>query len=133
MNEVNALLAEVEGFKFVVVTFPNSDKQYTYKTTFDVEVDDRVIVDSPFNGLVVVTVIDVKSIFEVDHDVSFRFKWIVQKVDTKAYEKAEELESTLLQAVNKAKVKQRVKELNERLAETIGEDEVKAIKGLVRL
>lgn len=63
-------------------------KRYTYKARLadNVQVGNRVVVDSPSNGLTVVTVVAVHSTPKIDLDVSWTYKWIVQKIDTAAYE-----------------------------------------------
>ncbi len=108
MNVVNVLLSKNELFKFIVVEFNRNETRYTYKSTEVIEVGDKVIVDSPMGGLKIVTVMEVVDPMEIDHDVAYSFKWIVQVVDTSAYEANKELEAYINKAVNKAKNKQLV-------------------------
>lgn len=73
---------------FIKVQFANSTRTYTYKTIDDsIEVGDKVLVDSPSQGMVVVTVAEVCKADEVDlNEQRFKYKWIVQKIDMLAYE-----------------------------------------------
>ena len=108
MNEVNILLATNEKFKFVQVKFQdehNSQKRYTYKTTEDVEEGDYAIVFTPSNKYEVVKVISVHSPLEVDFEVKYKYKWIVQVLDTDKYESNMALEKSILAEVNKSKNK----------------------------
>lgn len=78
-----------------------SEKLYTYKAlvSWNIQPDDRVIVDSPKDGFVVVKVDSVSS----DPDLNFadvgNFEWIVQKVDTAQYDAITWQESELTQKV----------------------------------
>lgn len=78
-----------------------SEKLYTYKAlvSWNIQPDDRVIVDSPKDGLVVVKVDSVSS----DPDLNFadvgNFKWVVQKVDTSQYDAITQQEAELTQKV----------------------------------
>lgn len=78
-----------------------SEKLYTYKAlaSWNIQPDDRVIVDSPKDGLVVVKVDSVSS----DPDLNFadvgNFKWIVQKIDTSQYDAVTQQEADLTHKV----------------------------------
>lgn len=59
---------------------------YHYLTDLPLKVGDEVIVDSPSQGLVVVSV----SALFVDHSSTKATKWVVQKVDRSEYDRREE-------------------------------------------
>jgi uncharacterized protein YbbC (DUF1343 family) len=132
MNEVNILLADKPGFKFVKVVFPphTGKRSYTYKTLLDINVDDYAVVDTPSNGMQVVKVVDVLQPMEVDFDVKFSYKWLVQKVDTAAYEELQQTEQEMLAVVNKSKNKRAIAEAKEAILEGMEDED---IKKLVRL
>jgi uncharacterized caspase-like protein len=77
------------------------EKVYTYKAlaSWNIQPDDRVIVNSPKQNLVVVKVDSVSS----DPDLNFaevgNFKWIVQRVDTSQYDAITQQETELTQKV----------------------------------
>ena len=135
MNEVNALLAENEDFKFVECVFApyTGQRTYTYKTTLDLAEDDFVVVDTPSNGLAIVQVRSIKDFYDVNHDVRYQYKWVVQKVDTAAYEEAVKLEETLMAQVNKVKRKQKRKEIQETMLGQMDETDREEVRKLVRL
>lgn len=81
-NMVLALLGD--NVKAVEVTFPTSGGKYTYMTTLDLAVGDKVVVDTPRAGLQVVEVINADA--EWDIDAKFVYKFIVSKVDTSYHE-----------------------------------------------
>jgi hypothetical protein len=70
-----------EDIKFVKARFKNFRTAYTYKTTLDLKPGEEVIVDTPSNGLAVVTIIEI-GIKEPD----FKCKWIVSQIDLTYYE-----------------------------------------------
>jgi len=76
MNDINI-------FCYVKVAFPTGNRLYTYKTAYDVKPGDYVIIDSPFNGLVVVKVHKVIEASELNPN--FEVKWVVQTIDTTHY------------------------------------------------
>lgn len=84
---------------------PLSEKAYTYKVPNFVKLttEDEVIVESPFNGMVVVKVVKVIEdglLFDQDFTNSKGYKWIVQKVCPQQYHKqlAKEAEAEQLLA-----------------------------------
>lgn len=94
-----------EGYTTIQVVF-NDDvrgrsKPYTYKAPLSagVEVGDRVVVDSPSKGLVVVEVVGTDKAPRIDLDADFTYKWIVQKVELKAYEEQLEREAKAMDAL----------------------------------
>lgn len=130
---LNLFLAQNEDFKIVKVVFPSSSKRYTYKTTLNIEAGDKVIVDSPRDGMTVVDVVDVVPGIETDLQYSFNLKWIVQKVDTTHYEQALEMEAKLNTEFNKIKARKARQEMLESVTEQLGKDAVKELTKLVRL
>lgn len=81
MNKNNVAIVMFDSAKAIEVTFPNSGGKYTYMTLRDdLEVGDKVVVDTPRSGLVVVTVTKVDADWDVD--AQFSYKFIVDKVDT---------------------------------------------------
>ena len=73
----------MESRSYATISFRNNPKEYTYLTNLDLKEGDKVIVDSPHDGPVVVTVIKVKGLSK--GQISVASKWIVQKVDMEAY------------------------------------------------
>ena len=132
MNEVNVLLADNEDFKFVEVVFApyTGNSTYTYKTVLDVQEDDFAVVDTPSKGFQVVQIRKLLSPFEVDFDVKFSYKWLVQKVDTSGYEQAVAKEKEILQLVNKSKNKRAITAAKEAILEST---DAEAVAKLVRL
>ena len=135
MNEVNVLLADNPNFKFVSVLFApfTGRNTYTYKTFFDVQPEDYVVIDTPSKGLSVVQVQEVLSPAEVDFDVSYNYKWVVSQIDTEAYLKATELEKKVLAKVNKSKNKRAMKEAQEMIMSGLDADTIAEVKALTRL
>lgn len=128
----NLFFLQQENFSFVKVVFDGHPKTYLYKTTLELEKDDKVIVDSPSSGLVIVTVVDTVDPLEVNLD-AFNYKWVVSKVDLEYYNKLQEVEKQVQREVNKAKASAARKQMEEQLIEQIGEDAFNNVKGLVRL
>ena len=133
MNEVNILLADNENFKFATVVFApyTGTKTYTYKTMLDIQVDDFVVVDTPSNGFQVCQVREVLTPMEVDLEVKFSYKWIVQKVDTEQYDKSVALEKSVRAFVNQSKNKRAIAEAKERILGSI--DNPEEVTKLIRL
>lgn len=61
---------------------------YTYKAPNDMKLEagDEVVVDAPSTGMTVVVVTDVHTTAKIDIEAPFRYKWVVAKVDRKAYD-----------------------------------------------
>lgn len=128
---MDILLADNENFKFVTVIFaPYTGKQtYTYKTLLPLEVDDFVVVDTPSKGFQVVQVREVLTPFEVDLNVPFSYKWVVQKIDTAHYTEVRAMEKEVRVFVNKAKSKQAIEVAKALLVDS----DVDTVTKLVRL
>ena len=144
MSDLELFLAEAnKDFKIVTVKFESSktvrldsassNKTYTYKTVLDVKEGDKVIVDSPSSGMVIVDVIEAVPAIETNLDFGFQVKWIVSKVDIENYEECKEMERKALKQINMLKYTNKRKELLKDLTEVIGEDGIRQIKQLVRL
>lgn len=132
MQEINLILSENKDFKFVGVKFDeNAHKVYYYKTLLDFEVGDKAIVDSPYEGLVIVDVVEVKSALQVDGN--FRYKWIVNKVDLTEYQRLNEQEEKILETLAEYRGSILKKEMYESLKEELGTTKVNQLKKLSRL
>lgn len=69
------------------VTFvPNKDKVYTYATDYDVKIGELGIVESPYNGFVVVQIVRVDEGLDFSQFGNFvHLKWLVNCVDVTEY------------------------------------------------
>ena len=105
MNELNILLAANKDFKFVTCIFApfTGHNRYTHKTLLDIKEEDFLVVDTPSKGLQVVQVRKVLTPLEVDLEVKFEYKWVVQKLDLEHYNKVETMEKEVRRAVNTSK------------------------------
>ena len=74
-----------ENLQAVTIQYKKSEKTYSMLSFFPVEVGDEVIVDSPFGGLTVVKVVEVKDILDLDLDVNHDYKFLVAPIDISAY------------------------------------------------
>lgn len=111
MNKNNVALAMLDNVKAVEVVFSPSNGRYTYMTLLDLEVGDKVVVDTPRSGLVVVTV--AKTNVDWDIDAKFDYKFIVNKVDTAQYDAVNHAMAevkSLIEAERKAQARKAVVE-----------------------
>jgi len=93
-----ALLAQ--GYTTVHVSFgAHERKNYVYKAKRGVKVGDKVIVDTPRNGLTVADVVLVDDNPKIDVRADFDYKWIVGVVDLQAYRDQMAREAEFLQAL----------------------------------
>lgn len=69
---------------YVRVAFPGGNRLYTYRTHEPLNKMDQVVVMAP-RGLDIVTVHSMIDVEKVDLNVSFEYKWIVQKIDMTEY------------------------------------------------
>lgn len=78
-----------------------SEKLYTYKAlaSWNIQPEDRVIVDSPKDGLVVVKVESVSAEPDLNFADVGNFKWVVQKVDRSQYDAITQQETELTRKV----------------------------------
>lgn len=98
--EVYALAAK--DFVTVRIVFSDFGKEYTYKAkaALNLAVGDKCVVDSPVNGLTVVTVTGVDDSPEVFN--GYTYKWVVDKVSTTAHELQQSLEEDIGKQVEAA-------------------------------
>jgi len=92
------------------------EKEYSYKTDLDLKAGDKVVVDTPNNGLQIVTVTKVRGL--TASQLSKASKWVIQCIDMAAYEErmrkaeiAQEIRNKLRQrkdAVEEALIYQRL-------------------------
>lgn len=102
MSIQDKILLLTEGYTTVCVKFKETDvKTYTYKVmkSDNVVAGDSVVVNSPSQGLVVVTVVEAHVEPRIDINANFKYQWIVQKVDTTNYKKRSDLEERLAQSL----------------------------------
>lgn len=88
MNKNNVAIAMFDTVTAVTVTFPVSGGTYTYMSLEQLEVGDKVLVDTPRAGLQVVTVTAVDVAWDID--AKYDYKFIVGKVDLTQYNKVQE-------------------------------------------
>lgn len=106
MNQRHLLALLQNGYTTLEVVFPNAaqesrSKRYTYKVSLDmgVEVGDEVLVDTPSRGTTVVRVVEVHRHPKIDVNVHWTYKWVMQKVDRRAYEERLAKEEEFLEAM----------------------------------
>ena len=132
MNVEN-IISAMQDAKTVVVTFTGTpNKTYTYKVPkeWEVKVGDELVVRSPWNGSVVVTVKEVNEDYDIDLQAKFTYKWAVSKVDNAAYDellKAEEKNAKQLKALQR---KAELKKQLATIAAELGEEAEEFLKGL---
>lgn len=100
-----------------------SSNTFTYKApkAFNLATGDKVIVDSPTNGLTVVTVVNVHQYGDINIDAPFDYKWIVQKVDTSGYHERLNREKEFMDALRDAEVLRRRQMAKKIFVESLGE------------
>ena len=118
------LIAALQNAKTAAVVFPGSSKECTYKIPADWEVaaGDILVVDSPSNGLVLVTVVQVHAEADIDSTASFVYKWAVSKVDTQAYKGRVALEKQYAKQLKELQKRASQAKLLKSLIEELGED-----------
>lgn len=105
-----------------------TEKEYTYKApdSMKLEVDDEVIVESPYGGMVVVIVSRLDGYAAIDPSREYTYKWVVQKVDVAGYLARQELEQEAFAKFQNAKrMVARDKAMKEILAFLEDSDEAK--------
>lgn len=127
MQDLSAILFGEELFA-VSVNFKGSTKAYTYKSTKEYNQGDKVIVDSPQDGLVVVTVTSCRRGLSTDVAGFDSYKWLVGSVDMAEYNRLVEAERDF---VRKAKQEAQRREAIKKLADlgVSAEEYRKAILG----
>lgn len=92
-NHIISLLQGVYTTVDVRFGQPGS-KLYTYKTRLSLKKGDYVIVCAR-NTYEVVEVVSVHHTPKIDYEAAFDYKWVVQKLDTRSYDKIVQEESEL--------------------------------------
>lgn len=113
MQDLSAILFGEELFA-VSVNFKGSTKAYTYKSTKEYNQGDKVIVDSPQDGLVVVTVTSCRRGLSTDVAGFDSYKWLVGSVDMAEYNRLVEAERDF---VRKARQEAQRREAIKKLAD----------------
>lgn len=138
MQEINLILAQDERFNFVGVRFKpafrdqaHNPKVYHYKTIEQFEVGDLAIVESPTDGFVIVEVVETDCLSQITD--KYRYKWIVQKIDSSNYEKHLEMENGVVAKINSMRLKKMRREYEKELQLTLGDDGVEELNSLVKL
>lgn len=119
----------------------DNSRLYTYKTLLkdNVQPNDTVVVIVG-NEMVLVKVVEVHELPQIDLDADFDYKWIVQRIDTAAYDKMQEKEQQFQQAmveVERVKQREKVKQemtqllIDSPVAKGIFEGAVKSLNQLV--
>jgi hypothetical protein len=102
MNKHYILSLFDPNLKTVGVAFKGGSQLYTYKTYDDFAVGDLAVVHTPSNGFQVVEVKALHGTPDIDADSRVDYKWIVQKVDLKAYEQLEKKDEEMSAKVKEA-------------------------------
>ena len=133
MNLIDTFLSENEDFKYVSVVFApyTGDKRYTYKTLFDVEVDDYYVVQTPNSHYQVVQVKELLELDEVPNNISF--KWLVQPVLLEGYEELKEVEKAVGNKLRTARLRKQRDAIRDEALEYLSEEERAETSKLVRL
>lgn len=113
-NHIIALLQT--DYTTVQVVFPDGlsqKKLYTYKvpTAWNVQVEDTLVVDTPRNGLCLVSVVAVHTEANINTDVEWTYKWAVSRVDLAEYQdrlQREETANKLLLEIARIKAREQV-------------------------
>lgn len=139
MQEVNLLLSEDKRFNFIGVRFSHNahahceghynSKIYHYKTIEEFELGDFAVVDVS-GELKVVKVVEVDCVCQIG---STKYKWTVQKVDTTQYTNCLAVEEKLTVAINKLRIAQLRREVEDNLLEELGKTGLAKVKKLIRL
>lgn len=119
----------------------DNTRLYTYKVLLkdNVQPNDTVVVIVG-NEMVLVKVVEVHELPQIDLDADYDYKWIVQRIDTDAYDKMQEKETQFQQAmveVERVKQREKVKQEMEQLlidspvAKGIFEGAVKSLNQIV--
>lgn len=125
-----------DNFGVATVCFDWGGNGYSYKYRGNLNPGDKVIVDTPSNGLTVAVVVEVDTDPIIRTDVEWSYTWIVQRIDTTEYEatlKAEaEFRKTIKQLEQLKKREQLRQDLKERYIQdtTIGDAFIKAVDKL---
>lgn len=138
MNTIDMMvlsIAEEIGFVLLKVCFKGGTKNYTYLADKNagIEAGDTVVVNSPVDGLVCVKVDEVLPSDEIDMNVNFNYRWIVQKVDTTAYDATVAREAHIRNVLRKAELRKARTEMLKNFEQEVGADvmlEVRRVAGI---
>lgn len=126
MEDLSAILFG-EDLYAVAVVFKGSNQRYTYKSTTEYKPGSSVVVDTPSNGLQVVTVVDCQRGLSLDTNFQ-HYKWVVCEVDISNYNRLKEHER---QFIEKAKLAKKKRDAIAKLAELgVTPEEFKSALGL---
>lgn len=112
MDLVSLVMAE--ELYAVEVEFSKGGQRYTYKSQTEIAAGTKVVVDSPTNGFVVVTVVGCSKGLDTAVNKFPAYKWIVDVVDVEEYDRLRNVEKSM---VEKAKAKKRLDEAKKQLEE----------------
>lgn len=129
---INLILAENSNFKFVKVVFDSNSREYTYKTTLDVNVDDFCVVNVN-NQFKIVKVAEVLSPDEYHESGAFEIKWIVSAFSTEYYKACINLEKDISKRLTTVTHKKKREAAMAELKSAVGEEAVTEVTKLVRL
>lgn len=110
----------------VKVRFNSGGSEYSYKSEVAYEPGDKVVVDSPNSGLVVVTVTECSQGLQGGNFP--KYKWVVGKVDTARYEELVANEANAIARIEAAKRADKVRKELEALG--VSQDDVLKMLGL---
>lgn len=140
MNTFNLATFLSDSFKTVGVKFSDhsDSKVYTYKIpkSWTVEEGERIVVDSPYNGLVCVTVV------RVDDEASYttllednsriKWKWAVQQLDTTAYTARNEVEEQIVELYKTACAEKQRTAMKEEVLGSLSAEQAKVFEDLLK-
>ena len=111
MSNDSVIISLLQNSRTAQVQFKGNSKKYTYKVPEGMELaeGDQVVVQSPIDGLVVVSVVSVSDDAGIDLDANFKYKWIVSKVDTAGYDDLLAKEAAIEQDLKKLRRKAAIK------------------------
>lgn len=108
----------MQNAQTVAVVFKGTPgKEYTYKvpTDWEVKAGDTLVVNTPLDDLVTVTVTKLHESSDIDLTAKFTYKWAVAKVDRTAYDEKVVAEKqhakTFKELQRKAEVKRKIASL----------------------
>lgn len=122
MNKTNVAIALLNNVSAVEVLFTPSKGKYTYLApdSMGLQVGDKVVVNTPASGFVVVEVTAVDTGWDIDE--KYTYKFVVSKVDTSAYDKLNETIDKVREEIERNRKEQARHQIREMLnlkAETV--------------
>lgn len=115
MNKTNVAIALLDNVSAVEVTFPRSNGKYTYlaKDSLNLQIGDKVVVDTPQSGFVVVEVTQLNVGWDID--ANYTYKFVVQRVDTGDYDKLNEAVAQVREDIERSRKEQAREQLRNML------------------